>query len=247
MVVGYSVLRREAELREAGVFGLLRVGDVVRDIAFGDKGNVGRMVWDGSYLIVSFLRHHLLLSRAFRLLVMAGFGLHLLHCWRRSKICARLGIPTIVLSQGHTNWAYERQSRGAHQYQSLGRGDCNELAASARSYPNRDVSVVATSDPLFLTNFFRSQTAGSLSQRGAMGKSLIVRDHATICTRWCFCHVHESPTAFAFGLLFDTNTSYWCARAAQVEFTIAGARADVCCWTEHGAPPSDPWDGWGLC
>jgi len=61
-----SVLRCEAELREAGVLGLLRAGDVVWDIAVGDEGNVGRLVWDGSYLIVSFSRHHLLLSVAFR-------------------------------------------------------------------------------------------------------------------------------------------------------------------------------------
>jgi hypothetical protein len=29
------------------------MGDVVWDIAVGDEGNVGRLVWDGSYLIVS--------------------------------------------------------------------------------------------------------------------------------------------------------------------------------------------------
>lgn len=31
---------------------ILRVGDVVWDAAVGDEGNVGRMVWDGNYLIV---------------------------------------------------------------------------------------------------------------------------------------------------------------------------------------------------
>ncbi|KAJ6551379.1 hypothetical protein B0H19DRAFT_1157416 [Mycena capillaripes] len=46
-----SVLECEAELKRAGVLGLLRVGDVVWDIAVGDEGNVGRLVWDGSYLI----------------------------------------------------------------------------------------------------------------------------------------------------------------------------------------------------
>lgn len=48
-----SVLECEAECRRAGVTKLLRMGDVVWDIAVGDEGNVGRLVWDGSYLIVS--------------------------------------------------------------------------------------------------------------------------------------------------------------------------------------------------
>ncbi|KAJ7054101.1 hypothetical protein C8F01DRAFT_1163924 [Mycena amicta] len=46
-----SVLECEAELKRAGVLGLLRAGDVVWDIAVGDEGNIGRLVWDGSYLI----------------------------------------------------------------------------------------------------------------------------------------------------------------------------------------------------
>ncbi|CAK5274200.1 unnamed protein product [Mycena citricolor] len=46
-----SVLECEAELKRAGVLNLLRVGDVVWDIAVGDEGNVGRLIWDGSYLI----------------------------------------------------------------------------------------------------------------------------------------------------------------------------------------------------
>ena len=47
-----SVLECEAELKRAGVLPLLRAGDIVWDVAVGDEGNVGRMVWDGSYLIV---------------------------------------------------------------------------------------------------------------------------------------------------------------------------------------------------
>ncbi|KAJ6466858.1 hypothetical protein C8R45DRAFT_838951 [Mycena sanguinolenta] len=46
-----SVLECEAELKRASVLGLLRMGDVVWDIAVGDEGNVGRLIWDGSYLI----------------------------------------------------------------------------------------------------------------------------------------------------------------------------------------------------
>ena len=36
---------------------LLRAGDVVWDIALGDEGNVGKMVWDGGYLVVCTLSH----------------------------------------------------------------------------------------------------------------------------------------------------------------------------------------------
>ncbi|KAH7907445.1 hypothetical protein BJ138DRAFT_1014489 [Hygrophoropsis aurantiaca] len=46
-----SVMECEAELKRSGVMKLLRVGDVVWDIAVGDEGNAGRMVWDGSYLV----------------------------------------------------------------------------------------------------------------------------------------------------------------------------------------------------
>ncbi|KAI0300551.1 hypothetical protein B0F90DRAFT_1810405 [Multifurca ochricompacta] len=46
-----GVLECEMELRKAGILPLLRVGDVVWDTALGDEGNVGRLVWDGRYLI----------------------------------------------------------------------------------------------------------------------------------------------------------------------------------------------------
>ncbi|CAA7270483.1 unnamed protein product [Cyclocybe aegerita] len=46
-----SVLECEAECKRAGVAHLMRLGDVVWDVAVGDEGNVGRLVWDGSYLI----------------------------------------------------------------------------------------------------------------------------------------------------------------------------------------------------
>ncbi|KAI0777603.1 hypothetical protein BD413DRAFT_601941 [Trametes elegans] len=46
-----SVLECEKELKRAGVLHLLRPGDVVWDTAVGDEANVGRMLWDGSYLI----------------------------------------------------------------------------------------------------------------------------------------------------------------------------------------------------
>ena len=44
---------QEQELKRAGVTHLLRAGDVVWDTAVGDEGNLGRLLWDGNYLIVS--------------------------------------------------------------------------------------------------------------------------------------------------------------------------------------------------
>jgi len=51
-----SVVACEKELKRAGVLSLLKAGDVVWDTAVSDEacfGNVGRLVWDGNYLIVS--------------------------------------------------------------------------------------------------------------------------------------------------------------------------------------------------
>jgi hypothetical protein len=49
-----DVLRCEDELRRAGAARALRAGDVVWDVAVGEEanGNVGRLVWDGAFLIV---------------------------------------------------------------------------------------------------------------------------------------------------------------------------------------------------
>ncbi|KIK95790.1 hypothetical protein PAXRUDRAFT_355623 [Paxillus rubicundulus Ve08.2h10] len=46
-----SVVECEAELKRSGVLKLLKVGDVIWDVAVGDEGNLGRLVWDGSYLV----------------------------------------------------------------------------------------------------------------------------------------------------------------------------------------------------
>jgi hypothetical protein len=48
-----SVMDCETECKKAGVLHLMRMGDVVWDIAVGDEGNVGRLVYDGKYLLVS--------------------------------------------------------------------------------------------------------------------------------------------------------------------------------------------------
>lgn len=65
-----SVLECEAEVKRAGVQHLLRMGDVVWDVAVGDEGNSGRLVWNGSYLIVSL---HLLWSSQLLLGLISNF------------------------------------------------------------------------------------------------------------------------------------------------------------------------------
>lgn len=50
-----SVVECESELNRAGISHMLRPGDTVWDIAVGDEGNAGRMVWDGNFLLVSVL------------------------------------------------------------------------------------------------------------------------------------------------------------------------------------------------
>lgn len=50
-----SVLACEKELKRAGILPLMKIGDVVWDTAVSDEagfGNVGRLIWDGNYLIV---------------------------------------------------------------------------------------------------------------------------------------------------------------------------------------------------
>ena len=47
-----SALECESQLRQVGVMKLLRPGDIVWDVAVGDEGNIGRLVWDGNFLIV---------------------------------------------------------------------------------------------------------------------------------------------------------------------------------------------------
>ena len=49
------MLEGETECRKAGVLHLMRIGNVVWNVGVDDEGNVGMLVWDGSYLIVSFL------------------------------------------------------------------------------------------------------------------------------------------------------------------------------------------------
>jgi hypothetical protein len=46
-----SVIECEAECKRAGINKLMRFGDVVWDVAVGDESNIGRLIWDGSYLL----------------------------------------------------------------------------------------------------------------------------------------------------------------------------------------------------
>lgn len=81
-----SVLECEAECSRAGVQHLLRAGDVVWDVAVGDEGNVGRLVWDGTYLIVGSASHFqieaMVMVDTHRRFV--GSRLHIFCDWRAS-------------------------------------------------------------------------------------------------------------------------------------------------------------------
>ena len=46
-----SVPECKKDCKRATVLHLMWVGDGVWDIAIGDEGNVGQLVWDGSYLM----------------------------------------------------------------------------------------------------------------------------------------------------------------------------------------------------
>lgn len=71
-----SVLACEKELKRAGITQLLKIGDVVWDTAVSDEagfGNVGRLIWDGNYLIVSIAQ----VLMTIVLIALVGLGLYL--------------------------------------------------------------------------------------------------------------------------------------------------------------------------
>lgn len=99
-----SVVECEAELRRSGtgVTKLLRVGDVVWDAALGDEGNVGRMVWDGNYLVVRFIP----LSRGCFADVCpfarrTGLGLQILPARGAVALFPQLGFFAVLLPSRH--------------------------------------------------------------------------------------------------------------------------------------------------
>jgi len=80
----------------------MRIGDVVWDVGVGDEGNVGRLVWDGSYLIVSFALVNLFCAWFDIGFGGLGSGLQVFPGRRLAKVYADFGIPSVILSQSHT-------------------------------------------------------------------------------------------------------------------------------------------------
>lgn len=123
-----SVLECEAELKRAGVLHLMRAGDVVWDAAVGDEANVGRLVWDGSYLIVSTTYP---CQGGALSLSLVGPRLHLFAGRRSSSLLADTGIPSFLFPSCHPDNG-NGQPSCADRYRTLGRSDTREPAASAR-------------------------------------------------------------------------------------------------------------------
>ena len=96
-----SVLECETELRKAGILPLLRAGDVVWDTALGDEGNIGRLVWDGRYLIVRLAFHYIPIP-SHHAGNHTGPRLHLFADWRRATIAACTCIPAIIFPSRHS-------------------------------------------------------------------------------------------------------------------------------------------------
>jgi hypothetical protein len=120
-----SVLECEAECKRAGIAGLMRLGDVVWDVAVGDEGNVGRLVWDGSYLIVSlpFIAPPSLLWSAISLHLYTeidftplflGSGLHVFDHWRSAQVPSDVSFPAIVFPSRDTHRRADDEPHCAH-------------------------------------------------------------------------------------------------------------------------------------
>lgn len=120
-----SVLACEKELKRAGIVQLLKVGDVVWDTAVSDEagfGNVGRLIWDGNYLIVSGRRS----ERGADVDRSAGLGLYLFHYRGCPALPSQPFLPSRILSQGAP---FHREPHYANGPSSVGEGDCFQLAA----------------------------------------------------------------------------------------------------------------------
>lgn len=123
-----SILECEAELRRAGVLHLMRAGDVVWDVAVGDEANIGRLVWDGNYLIVSSLLTWFCVPlKTF----IPGSGLHLLESWRCASLSSDIGVSTLVLPSRHSNHGHGQPHRPYRSF-SLGRSDRREPTINPR-------------------------------------------------------------------------------------------------------------------
>ena len=123
-----SVLECEAELQRAGVLGLVRMGDVVWDIAVGDEGNVGRMVYDGKYLIVSSF---IIMGLGKMTEGNVGLGLYVQPDRGLAKIHPDSRVSTFVLPSGDTNGRFDEQPGSTYRCEPVGRGDCGQFAVVA--------------------------------------------------------------------------------------------------------------------
>lgn len=96
-----SVLECEAQLKRAGVVNLLRPGDVVWDIAVGDEGNIGRMIWDGNFLIVRIALTLAYLHFSDLRFNLSGSGLFILSSRRPPSIPAYSCLFSIIFPSSH--------------------------------------------------------------------------------------------------------------------------------------------------
>ena len=112
-----SVVTCEEELKKAGVSHLMRAGDVVWDVAVGDEGNIGRLVWDGAYLIVSEVSslHGLEIDTFFDV----GFGLHVVAYWGPPEVPAYARLPALVLPSRHPH-AGKREPDLPYRHRAVG-------------------------------------------------------------------------------------------------------------------------------
>ena len=131
-----SVVECERELKRAGVVHLLRAGDVVWDTAAGDEGNVGRLIWDGNYLIVRPSAPFLVVALTRRRL--AGSGLYVLARGRPSALPSNARVSALVLPSRHPHHG-QRESHLSYRYRPVGRGDCGKSAAVAGQDEDGDV------------------------------------------------------------------------------------------------------------
>ena len=102
------VLECETQHKRAGIKKLLRPGDIIWDVAVGDEGNVGRLVWDGNFLIVSAV--FLFLNARTDLGVFKGSRLFLFTIRRLAAVHTRSSVLSILLPQSDQDEPCEQPS-----------------------------------------------------------------------------------------------------------------------------------------
>ena len=139
-----SVVECEAELKRSGVLKFLQVGDIVWDVAVGDEGNLGRLIWDGSYLVVRVLGSIMTGAPTHDTV---GLGLQVLPRGRTISLFPQPGVFSILLSSRYSNrWFCNAQpplqSHRLHRCASMGIRDRNQSTAAARPVANGNVSLL---------------------------------------------------------------------------------------------------------